>query len=223
MTIAFDAVGGTGWVVNPNPVTFSHTCSGSNRILFLIIAGSSGSQPASAPTYNGVAMTQIGTEQEISGMRTSIWYLVNPAEGTNTVSVTHGGGSGAIVTASYTGASQTGVPDSVGFNAGIVSSLTVTTTVVAENCWLWGGFNDIGGTITAGSGTTERHSVIGGDYEVSVTDSNGTVGTGSQSQTASDTAIVQGWAVSFAPAAEGGGAQMTADEGSVQFDHVDTW
>jgi hypothetical protein len=72
---------GAGYVTT---VTWSHTCSASaNRLL--MVAGESN---ISAVTYAGVSLTQ-GAEgaEGGSGRNGSVWYLINPASGTNTVVV----------------------------------------------------------------------------------------------------------------------------------------
>ena len=79
---------------SPNPFTFSHTTSGSDRLLLVSIA----SQPngddgvievATGVTYGGQALTIVGTEaQGPDNSRIEIWRLVNPPSGANTVSIT---------------------------------------------------------------------------------------------------------------------------------------
>lgn len=79
---------------SPNPFTFSHSTSGSDRLLLVSIA----SQPngddgiievATGVTYGGQALTIVGTEaQGPDNSRIEIWRLVNPPTGANTVSIT---------------------------------------------------------------------------------------------------------------------------------------
>jgi len=71
--------------------TFSHTCAGSNRLLVFGDGHTSSSDTTvTGVTYNGVALTLVRSDQHQSGdsWRTSIWYLIAPATGSNTVSVT---------------------------------------------------------------------------------------------------------------------------------------
>jgi len=155
--------------------TFSYTVNSNvNGILILAIqtgdnAGSNHQQP-SAVSYNGSAMTFIsGASQAVGANQcaTSMWYLLAPSTGSNTVSITvpsTGSGSGAsriiAYPASYTGAKQTGQPDSSSTNsAGSGTSFTSTTTTVADNCWTLAlFFSNQAASPTAGTGTTLRQS-----------------------------------------------------------------
>lgn len=177
MAIAYDATSKSTFTTNPS---WSHTCTGDDRIL-VVVAGAV-SDNISGITYNSVALTQI-TETTYPGAGhagLSIWYLVAPATGSNTIAVSSSSACGAVAV-SYTGVKQTGVPDSSNVNNNAVgtNSLTTSTTVVASNCWLVGGASDNAGTgASGGTGTTLRDFV---DNGVNMGDSNGTVGTGSQS------------------------------------------
>lgn len=197
MAIAFDAEsnsGTTGWpAAGTSTLTWSHTCTGSNRILIVgvgLYAQDNIVTTTSGVTYNGVAMTLINS---ISGTAdalkqdTSLWYLINPATGANNIVATssraiqyHWGGG-----TSYTGVTQsspidssaTGQSGATGSTA--ATSLTVSTIVLTNNCWLVGTVFARGGTPAAGTGTTIRSanaapSAGGGD-------SNAIVSTGSQS------------------------------------------
>jgi len=162
--------------------TWNHTCSGSNRILFVSIIGDT-SDNITKCTYNGDAMTLL-TKGSNSARWVYFYYLINPDTGTNEIEIT-GYAYPTAVAASYTGVKQTGFPDS---NSGRltgtdVTSKTVTNTVVASNCWLvmLSGTHD-GNPSTAGSGTTLRVQRTGeGTDTCAILDSNGVVGNGSQS------------------------------------------
>ncbi len=78
---------------SPNPFTFPHTTSGSDRLLLVSVA----SQPnnddgiqevVTGMTYGGQAMTLVGAQSQGDNARIEIWRLVNPPGGTNTVSIT---------------------------------------------------------------------------------------------------------------------------------------
>lgn len=128
MAVAFDAVGpdANGATTDhaaaptPNPLTWSHTCTGSDRYLEVdIVVGSDLTGAATtidAVTYNGVAMTLVTNSQQTSNDTTGGYVvkygLVAPATGANTVSVafTVTGGNNADIKAgskSYTGVDQT--------------------------------------------------------------------------------------------------------------------
>lgn len=180
MAIAFDTsttpgsfpVGSSSW---------SHTTSGSNRILFVGITSFAGDL-VTAVTYAGASMTLIGKATRPGGSRaTYLYYRIAPTSGANNVSVTITGSvqwAGNAV--SYTGVNQTGQPDSFAqVTASSVPTFTMSTTVVNQNAWLVAG-GDLDTTpITGGTGTTIRQN-LGGDSSA-IGDSNGTVSTGSQS------------------------------------------
>lgn len=184
--------------------SWSHTCTGSDIIL--LVGAYALSDTVSSVTYNGVSMTLIGkTTFPGSGRQGAyLYYLINPATGSHTVSVTGGTGIGS---ASYTGAKQTGQPDSSNTGTQTGTAITMTTTVVASNCWLVGVEADPNGGETAGAGTTIRGTDGNG---LVFADSNGVVGTGSQSLVVNHGNGASAWVVaSIAPAASGGGE--TAD------------
>lgn len=163
MAIAYDS-GTNSTMASGTTVTFSHTCSGTDRILF-VGAWSRGTD-VSGVTYNGVSMTACGTGINIGpdGDRFRMYYLVAPATGTNSVVVT--GNSGAALVAgtsvSYTGASQTGQPDGYFTTTGSGSSYTGTITTTADNSWAVMMVRTVTtGTSTAGSGTTRRTNTDG--------------------------------------------------------------
>ncbi|MGH9858921.1 MAG: hypothetical protein ACRD5F_02735, partial [Candidatus Acidiferrales bacterium] len=104
--ITFDA-GSNGHGANVSSVTFSHSCSGSNRILFVgvYVLQSGGAPAASTVTYAGVSLTLLN--RIVNGNHGSeLWYLVAPPTGANDVVVTIGVSTLRIwpVAVSFTGA-----------------------------------------------------------------------------------------------------------------------
>lgn len=164
MAIAFDAASAAGNVsTSTSPLTFSHTCSGTNRILF-VEAGQRNASTVSGITYNGVAMTQIGTVLH-PPLTTSdgnyLYYLINPATGAHNVSIAYGGGAdlrGSSV--SYTGAKQSGVPDQSTTLTGSATSNSMSLTLGA-NSWSIMCIGMDGGTATAGTNSTYRTDNVG--------------------------------------------------------------
>ena len=200
-TIAFDAsaqaTGGTS-----SPITWSHTCSTSdNRILF-VATFSQGT--ISAVSYNSLALTKILDYDYTSPTGNGeLWYLIAPATGANTVSITHSGSYTVAVSGSYTGVNQTGFPDASDTQtsgAGDVTTLTSTVTTVADNCWLVAGTTNEGAALTAGSGAYLRQ--VGSNAAVALFDSNSAITpAGSSSMTVDHTpteAMAMGM-VSIAP------------------------
>lgn len=191
MAIAFDAAAGakdnSGGVTS---LTFAHTNAGTNRIL--IVMGSVTSDTArtiSSITYNAVALTPV-TTVTAGKVMSYMYYLIAPATGANNVVVTISGVTDgankqfAALSQSYTGAAQTGQPDSSGTNALTASTVTnfpVTTTVLLPNCWLVGSASEDAGDIAggaAGANTTYRGVA---QFNAVGADSNATVATGARS------------------------------------------
>lgn len=182
MAIAFDTFSSqTLGATTASPHTFStqHTASGSNRI---VIIGAQGDWASAGLltgiTYGGVAMTKIVEGIAWTGGNyLSLWYLIAPATGAQSIIFTWTGGDKRVsfVCASYTGVKQSGQPDtSTNNNQESGSSLTTTLTSVADNCWtvlhlLPGDFDSSSG----GAGTTMRQNSAGG--RGGYADSNGAI------------------------------------------------
>ena len=155
-----------------SPLTLSHTCTGSNRVLFVgIETVGDTTDRVSVVTYNGVACTRINTVS-LTDRRSYLYYIIAPTAGANNVSVTHTSGNCSIYSASYTGAIQGGIPDASNTNSGSgVTSLTTSVTTVADNTWTVAFMSsDSGNNVTAGAGTTLRHTGFS-----SIGDSNGAI------------------------------------------------
>ncbi len=72
--VTFDAAS-SGSVFAGTTITFSHTCSGSDRVLNV---GASNNNPGTAVTgvtYNGVALTKDGEQTQGGGNKVEIWSL----------------------------------------------------------------------------------------------------------------------------------------------------
>ncbi len=160
-------------------LTWSHTCSGTNRILWVGVM-TLNTRSISGITYNGVAMTPLtrsGGPQPIQ-----LWYLINPALGANNIIATLSGDASFLYGAgtSYFNAVQSGVPDSQNTATSIGTPLSTSTTIVNPNCWLVMAVrNDGDGLSDASTGAVER--ATGSAGTIQIYDSNGIVGTGSQS------------------------------------------
>jgi hypothetical protein len=136
MAIAFDA-STDGNFTSGTSRTFSHTCTGSDRILFVQAIINTNSDIVTGVTYNGVSMTQVATVSPNANRRIYLYYLIGPNTGANNVVITTSvsaaiGGNAA----SYTGVAQSGTIIDVSTTATDTSSpvdTTLTTTV--DNCW----------------------------------------------------------------------------------------
>lgn len=146
MAIALDAHTAAGVSLTANPMTspqnFSHTCgSGSDRLLVVTIQMRGGAGGGvTGVTYNGVAMTQVTTEAVSGSAHCTMYYLVNPASGSNTVSITQvmTGPSHMVASAtSFTGVDQTTPLNA--FNKAAATSagpMTTSVTTTVADCWV---------------------------------------------------------------------------------------
>lgn len=141
-------------------LTFAHPVTGPNPILIVGVTDNT-TVHVTGVTYNGVAMTEIPTKSpiQIPGNRfIHLYYLLNPAQGSNNVVVTadqiqyiYG------YAASYTGVAQSSQPDASGNNSGSsITSLSKAITTIVDNCWTITFGRIESGTITATAGTTAR-------------------------------------------------------------------
>lgn len=165
----------TGAESSSSSKTWAHTVSGANTILFVSgwIRGN-GVNPTGV-TYNGVAMTQIGTNLVVSTFyydKIFLYYLIAPTTGTNNVVVSFGGTNyNATIAISYTGAKQSGVPDAATENGPTSTDyLTTTLTTIADNCW----------TLLVGFGKNmQQTAYTGSTYRIgagaTIFDSNGVI------------------------------------------------
>ncbi len=199
MAITFDAAS-TG-----NAAGFSHTCGGSDRLLLVL---TSGSGTLTGVTYNGVALTSLGSPGATAfGATSSVWYLVAPATGTHTIACAGTSLNLDLAAVSYAGASQL-VPEVIATTASAAGAATWTSTIttLTDAGWLvvgsWSYF--FGNPPSAGAGLTLRQ--IGATHKNGWFDSNGAVSpAGSVSGTTTQTGG-GGWpithvALAVAPAA----------------------
>lgn len=163
--------------------SWSHTVAGSNTILIVCTVGDL-TDTLTSITYNSVAMTLVGKVQTLADRWQYMYYLLNPTAGTNTIQITGPAfTSGAAI--SYTGVKQSAQPDaSTTNNASAATTIVTSLTVVAANSWavIWGAQG--AGTISAGTGVTQRQ--LNGSLFI-LGDSNTGLSAGSNSMTINDT------------------------------------
>lgn len=158
MAISFDASTGPASTTGTS-LTFSHTCTGSNLILFVACMNDSVTDTISGVTYNSVAMTLVTNVQVPVDLRyVYLFYLVNPSTGANDVVVSSTTSEFMRATAaSYAGAAQSTPIDASNTETGIgETSHAFDVTTVTDNCWTIISVRADGGSISAGSGTTLR-------------------------------------------------------------------
>lgn len=174
--IAYDATG-SGGTASGTSISFSHTCSGSDRILFVGVSvrGISGRDSLTGVTYNGDALTLVDKSLNTvdADRYTYLYYMIAPDTGAHNVVVSVSETAAITgVSQSYTGAHQSGQPDSFNDNSvNSASSITTSTTTVQDNSWLVSvcTVKNIG-LAEAGTGTTRRNTA---SPVTSMGDSNG--------------------------------------------------
>ena len=162
MAIAFDAATDAG-ANGGTTFTFSHTCTGSDRLLFVGFVWSISDDDVVSVTYGGVAMTLVA--KNLTGMNRYLYRLIAPAAGANDAVITITTGrtvfAGAV---SYTGADQTSQPGATTNNsASSATSLLTSVTTTVDQAWtvlLEGSYNG-GPEPGAGTGATKREADAG--------------------------------------------------------------
>lgn len=189
-----------------SPAGVNHTCSGDNRVLFVVWAYHDALQMTSfAATYNGVSMTKIGELYIGSWEGLVVFRLANPASGSNAVSISWTGtpDSSYGFAVSVNNADITGTPERTVFtNSSVVnpsdSGITVTDALINDlimDFGLWA--DDTTGTLTPPSGATLRGTSSGAYASIRVY-SEAVVADGSQVQAFSVNALKRTGHIGFA-------------------------
>ncbi len=144
MAIALDSSGNSGALINQTSHSAAFVNTAGN-ILIIGIAIRDDSNPAFAVTYNSVSMTS-GADKTIGPgtaiLEAQLFYLVNPATGSNTVSITWGGGSLeqlCVAYMSFSGVDTAAPIDATGTNGespGTLDPRITNITTVAANAML---------------------------------------------------------------------------------------
>lgn len=196
MAIAFDASSGSKGV-GSTTLTWSHTCTGSNRTL-IVACSSKTDDYITGVTYGGVSMTLVDNIVGVSGGDANrLYVLTNPASGANNVVITSSASIDLVGSAaSYTGTSSvTPTNKSKGTTTGAGSnalSQNISITISGTNSWLVGGgfcLTSIDySTLSEGSNLTDRNGQYSGFFSPNgenntlIFDSNGII-TGSPTST----------------------------------------
>lgn len=165
---AFDASSTTG--SGTSPLSWSHTCTGNNRLLVVSVTQNVTTDKITGITYGGVALTKLDGNVNVAAIGTdSFWYLLNPASGTNTITVTATGSDSIFAAAaSYTGILALDAHTSSNSGSSATTWAQAITSTV-DNCWAIGFMNASASYSSAGANTTHR---IGNGYGGSLADSN---------------------------------------------------
>lgn len=182
MAIARDAFT-NGAFVSGTSRTFSHTCSGSDRILFVHAFHNTTADLITGATYGGTAMTLVAKFSPGGSRYLYLFALINPATGANDVVISASSSTAIGGNAfSYTGVSQTGQPEVYATDIDTASTINTSITTITDNSWIamvtLG--NNEAPTASTGATLYGQNSVYN---DADVFDSNGTVSTGSNTMT----------------------------------------
>lgn len=161
MAVAFDAVS-SGSSSGAGPINFSHSCA-SGSTLFVCVSWYHGSSTVSTVTYNSVAMTAIPSSLVSASQYNTQWYyLLSPATGSNTVSITF---SGNTFENTFAAISFTGTHASTPYDAVVTATNTSTTPSVdvsssTTEIVVDGGLITHNGTLSEGASQTSRWNAI---------------------------------------------------------------
>jgi hypothetical protein len=141
-----DAVSNSAAGNTTNSLTWTHTVgSGTNRLLAVCLAArdnaTAGDVLASTVTANGLALTKAKEQaQRVDDyFAASLWYLVNPGVGVNTIVATWGGppsGYGVGSSISIAGVDQANPIDATSSAGGIGVTASTSTTTVADHAMI---------------------------------------------------------------------------------------
>lgn len=136
MAIAYDASSSVYNSSASTSHTLSHTCTGSNRVL-VVGTRTYDANAITGVTYNGVSMTEVGSNVALGSDAFRRWILVNPASGANDIVASLSSSRRIeIYAVSFTGAKQSAQPDASATATGSSTSATGSVTTVADNSWV---------------------------------------------------------------------------------------
>lgn len=190
MAVAFGAATTDGTAAGAPEATrtFSHTCSGSQRLLIVSVCNDEDGSAVnvSSITYAGVALTQRITATRSNFGRASLWYLVNPASGANNVIVTLASAQEWTAAAvSFTGVNQTTPLGTAASANGFGSTASVNVSSASDEL-VYDTVNVNGPvTLTAGASQTSRWTREASTSSTVVVDSGGSTETGAATTTMS--------------------------------------
>jgi hypothetical protein len=151
-------------------LTISHPTAGSNRLMLVgVSVHNFAGETVSSISYNGVALTQVGSSTNATDARVEIWRLIAPPTGTYDVVITFNAELSSVARAgvmTFTGVNQTTPLGTFASATGSASPATVNVTSAANELV----FDTVGSesqsspfSLTVGAGQTERwNSVIMG-------------------------------------------------------------
>jgi hypothetical protein len=159
-----------------------------------------------ATSYSLVGMANSNKANTRGGMEAYIWWLAAPASGGHNVVSTSDGTAGEVDhgIATYSGAKQTGFPDSsVSDTTSNTTSSTFAFTTVADKCWAFIIYTPNNATVSVGTNATLlQNNIPTGDMAIFDNSGHGAItpaGSFSMTCNASSATQSRGIGVSFAP------------------------
>ncbi|MDP2632263.1 MAG: hypothetical protein Q8P25_00880 [Candidatus Curtissbacteria bacterium] len=165
-TLAFDAVANSTCTACSS-LTYSHTTSGSNRLLLVFVGFDDFPANITDVTYGGVSLTFVDG-QTVGGRRIELWRLIAPATGANDVVASFSANTAILAgSMSYAGVNQTTPLGTAAKASGVSTSASVdvssgTGEIVADG--VLGVFAQPQ-SFTVGGGQTERWNQEQGDMD----------------------------------------------------------
>ncbi len=161
--IAFDTAG------QFSPISTAYTITGSNTILLANTEHAGTTDNESTPTYGGVSVTNINKGSNVSVFQYA-WYKLAAAGTANFIPDTSN--AAVMCIASYSGVKQTAPDANTKTNTTASTSISVSHTPIADNCWIvcFTAANS-GSTLTGGSNATKR----AGNEQAGVLDTNAAI------------------------------------------------
>jgi heme-binding NEAT domain protein len=173
-TITFDSVTTNTSSSPRTSASFSHTVGTGDDPILIVVSTTRGDQGTSGVTYGGQALTLAVDADAGDGNRewVSIWYLVDPPTGSNTVAVSFNSNHDptGVAVMSYFGVDQASPIDvTASKTTGSSATVSVDITPTVANAMIVGGLGHHGGDTdphSPGTGVTERYDIVtGGDTD----------------------------------------------------------
>ena len=162
-----DAFSNSGYQAASSSYSFNHTVlsTGNNRYLIVGVEMLSVAESVSSITYNGDALSLLGSEEAASGCRVELWGMIAPDTGTNSIAVTLSGSIASSSTAiSFINVDQTspteGFASASAINVGAADA-TVDVTTTTNRAWVVDAVCTTDTAITVGAGQLAGANVTG--------------------------------------------------------------
>lgn len=155
-------------------LSVAHATAGSDRLLVVLLALRTNTAPVSGVTYAGVPLTLADARLRTAGganVRSEVWFLPNPAAGTNTLDVQNSGGRIVLHAASLTGVDQASplAASATTCNDGNSNAARLDITTIRSGSWLVDSLaTEPGGGLTPAAGQVGTSLQSGGAPAVRV-------------------------------------------------------